>query len=378
MVPSEPPATGAAPGGTDGPRLNWSACIATLNRHDVLMVALAHLLRQSRPPAEIVVVDASDDWEAGRARAEALMRDRPGIRLDYITSPVRSSATQRNLAIGRAASDVVLMMDDDSFLHDDCAERLMEIYEADAAGEVAGIGATLVEDNPAAAASGEAPALGRKDTGRVALDRLARRALETRLGRWANRELLYQRADKLFMCYDEPRTRRVPAAVAHLDVAPAAFMPGSGMSMRRAIALKEPFDSALRYYAAFEDLDVAYRVAKHGSVLSARAARLHHFEAASGRIKRQKVITFQLLNMAVFLKRNAATPDAFLSAYRVMLWRRLLAEVLKDGLSRRWRFPQVAGVLTAMRHWREVWARDAAQIDAWYPDFQKRILDDIR
>lgn len=48
MVPSEPPATGAAPGGTDGPRLNWSACIATLNRHDVLMVALAHLLRQSR------------------------------------------------------------------------------------------------------------------------------------------------------------------------------------------------------------------------------------------------------------------------------------------------------------------------------------------
>jgi GT2 family glycosyltransferase len=357
--------------------LTWSTCIATLNRHDVLMVALTHVLRQTRPPAEIIVVDASDNWEEGRKRAEDLLEDRPEIRLDYLTSPVRSSATQRNLAIGRASSDVVFMIDDDSFLHDDCAERLMEIYEADAAGEVAGVGATLVDENPAALPADETLALGRKDTGRLSLRNLTRHALNTRLGRWANRELLYQNAEMLFIRYDEPRMRPVPAAVAHLCVVPTPFMPGCGMSARREIAAIEPFDLALRYYAAFEDLDAAYRISKHGAVMRAKRARFHHFEAASGRIKRKKVITFQLLNMAVFLKRHVADPDRFRPAYQVMLWRRLLAEFLKDGLSRRWQFPQVAGVLTAMRHWRDVWSRDRSEIDSWYPDFQKRLLEDI-
>lgn len=357
--------------------LTWSPCIATLNRHDVLMVALAHVLRQTRPPEAIVVVDASDNWEEGRARAEEMLTDRPGIRLDYMTSPVRSSATQRNLAISRASSDVVFMIDDDSFLHDDCAERLMEIYEADTGGEVAGIGATLVDENPAAAGA-DGPAIPeRKETGRVSLDRMARKALGTRLGRWINRELLYQSAEMLFLRYDEPRMRPVPDAVAHLDVQAAPFMPGSGMSFRREMGAKEPFDPALRYYAAFEDLDVAYRISRHGALLRANRARLHHFEAASGRIKRQKVIAFQLLNMAVFLKRHAADPEAHLPAYKTMMRRRLLSEFLKDALSRRWRFPQVAGVLTARRHWREVWDQDATRIDAWYPAMQKRILEDI-
>lgn len=354
--------------------LTWSSCIATLDRHDVLMVAIAHVLRQTRPPAEIVVVDASDDWEAGRRRAIELLKDRPEIRLDYITSPVRSSATQRNLAISRATSDVVLMMDDDSFLHDDCAAAMMAVYEADKDHEVAGVGATLVDENPAA---GDGGALGRKETGRVSTDRLMRKALKTPLGRWANRELLYQSAEMLFLRYDEPRPPVVPASVASLDVSAAPFMPGSGMSFRREIGNKEGFDPALRYYAAFEDLDLAYRIARHGAILRAHRMRLHHFEAAAGRIKRKKVIAFQLLNMAVFLKRHAARPDDFLPRYRVMLWRRLLAEFLKDGLSRRWQFPQVAGVLTAMRSWREVWRRDRDEIDTWYPDFQKRILEDI-
>jgi hypothetical protein len=60
-----------------------------------------------------------------------------------------------------------------------------------------------------------------------------------------------------------------------------------------------------------------------------------------------------------------------------MLWRRLVGEFLKDALSRRWEFPQVAGVLIAMRYWREIWRRDTSEIDRWYPDFQKRIIDDM-
>lgn len=355
--------------------IDWSLCIATLNRHDVLMVALRHVLRQTRLPAQIVVVDSSDNWQDGRDRARELLAAAPDIRLDYTGSPVRSSATQRNLGIEMCTSEIVFLTDDDSFLHDTCAEAIMAVYEADKDGEVAGVGATLVDENPAVASGESGPE--RKQTGVVSLAGLSRAVLSTGAGRWINREILYQSSEMLFLRYDGSRMRDVPEAVAHLDVESVPFMPGSGMSFRRELGLREPFDSVLRYYAAFEDLDVGYRLAQHGAILRAGGAQLHHFEAAAGRIKRRKVITFQLLNMALFLKRNADRPDDFQGRYRVMLWRRLLAEVLKDGLSRRWRFPQAAGVLTAMRYWREVWRRSPAELDDWYPELQKNILDEI-
>ncbi len=360
-----------------GKDLTWAPCIATLNRHDALMTALSLVLRQTRPPIEIIVVDASDDWQAGRARAEALLAGRPDLRLVYVTSPVRSSATQRNLAIELATADVVFMIDDDSFLHPTCAEELMAVYDADQHGEVAGVSALHVSENPAQIEGVGTASLERKATGRRSLGKLSRMVLSTRVGRWINREILFQNHDMLFIRYDEPRERRIPDTVSHLDVTATAFMPGSGMSCRRSIALLEPFDTTLRYYAAFEDFDFAYRVARHGALLRARKARLHHFEAAAGRIKRKKVIAFQLMNMAVFLKKNSPSPDDFRLRYRVMLWRRLVAEFLKDGLSRRWEFPQVAGVLIAMRYWQEIWRRDSSEISSWYPDFQKRVIDDM-
>lgn len=201
------------------------------------------------------------------------------------------------------------------------------------------------------------------------------RLLRTKLGRWFNRKVLFQNKDELFLKYDEPRVKQVPAGLGHLNVLPVSFMPGSAMTVRRAVALKEPFDTALRYYAAFEDLDVAYRYARHGAVLRAVDARLHHFEAEGGRVKRKKLVIFQLLNMVVFLKRHADRPDDWIGPYKAMLRRRLLGEILKDGLSGRWDFPQTAGVLTVMRQWRDVWSRDAEELDLWYPDFQKTILD---
>lgn len=359
--------------------LTWSTCIATLNRHDALMVALTHVSRQTRRPSEVIVVDTSDNWEEGKLRAQELLKDCPEISLDYLTSAVRSSATQRNLAISRASSDIVMMIDDDSFLHDDCAEKIMEVFEADTEALVAGVGARIVDENPAQhEPSADAPQLQQKNTGRRSTNHLRSFAMSTRLGRWFNREILFQNAQSLFLCYDEPRERKVPECVAHLKVRDTVFMPGSGMAYRRVLSEKEKFDTALRYYAAFEDLDLAYRLARHGALLRAGSARYHHFEAASGRIKREKIVTFQLLNMAVFLKRHAKDPDVFLGKYRIMLLRRLLSEFLKDGLSQRWRFPQVAGALNAMKHWREIWSRDAAEIDSWYPEFQKRILENIK
>jgi GT2 family glycosyltransferase len=363
----------------NAPLPNWSLCIATLNRAEVLLRTLAFAAEQTCPPSQIVVIDVSEDWQQTAVRAADLMAAWPDIELLYQTHPVRSSATQRNAGLLLCEHDIVFMIDDDSFMHHDCAAQILQVYAADPDHAVACVAARLVPDLPTvqpAQTGTDTAQLARKSSGRRSgSDGLKAHILRTRLGRWFNRKVLFQNKDELFLKYDEPRDKQVPAGLSHLNVLPVSFMPGSAMTVRRDVALREPFDTALRYYAAFEDLDVAYRYARHGAVLRAVDAKLHHFEAAGGRVKRKKLVIFQLLNMVVFLKRHAAQPDDWIRPYRAMLRRRLLGEILKDALSGRLNFPQTAGVLTVMCHWRDVWSRDSEELDRWYPDFQKTILE---
>ena len=54
-------------------RPDWAWCIATYNRHDMLERTCALALAQSVPPAEIVITDASADWDSGQARISHLV-----------------------------------------------------------------------------------------------------------------------------------------------------------------------------------------------------------------------------------------------------------------------------------------------------------------
>jgi len=357
---------------------DWSLCIATLNRRSALMRTLAFAARQTCPPRQIVVVDVSDDWEESRTEAERLLAPFPGIALDYVTSTIRSSATQRNAGIALCRHDIVFLLDDDSFLYPNAAEEVLSVYAADSAAEVAAVSIVMVPDLPAEleGMAQEAP-LERKESGLRRASGLQTRLLRTRLGRWFNRKVLFQSKHELFILYDGLRKRPVPAALGNFDVTSVAFVTGGASAVRRDVALAEPFDTALRYYAAMEDLDVAYRYARHGALLRANRAHLHHFEAAGGRLKRKKLVTFQLLNMVVFLKRHATDPDHFISVYRRLLPRRLLGEAIKDLLAGRFDLPQARGVVTVMRNWRKVWECDTATIDDWYPAIQKQLLEEM-
>ncbi|MFC3631256.1 glycosyltransferase family A protein [Paracoccus angustae] len=362
--------------GLSRPMLTWSLVIPTYNRREVLLRVLPPALGQTVPPVQVVIVDSSRDWQDTRDAVRAIAARHPAIRLDYLQAETPSSATQRNQGVEQAIGDIVVMIDDDSFLYPDYAERILAVYAADARGVLAGVNGVNVPvmfDAHAEASAG----LAHKDDTQDRIRGLRDRIMRYRLGRWISRRILFQDMHALFLKYDGERGLEVPAEFAGLAVSPMTFMSGHGLSVRRRIALAEPLDRSLRYYAALEDLDASYRYGRHGLLLRADGARLHHFEVAGGRVKRRTATTFQLLNMLVFIKRNARRPEAWLATYRWMLWRRLLGETIKDALSRRWDFPQAKGVLTAMRCWREVWAIPVADLDGWYPGYQRAILDRI-
>jgi glycosyltransferase involved in cell wall biosynthesis len=354
--------------------LTWSLCIPTYNRRTVLLRALKLALQQTRPPVQIVIVDSSDDYADTRTLAQAMCADYPDIRLDYLQANERSSSTQRNQAVQQCTGDIIMMIDDDTFLYPDCIEQMAAIYAADTGNALAGVNAINVPTMPDATA---AAGLSKKDTGRDTLAGLRARMLRFRLGKWINNKVLFQDMNALFLKYDGARDDQIPPEFAGMHVTPMTFMSGHGLSVRRDIALAEPLDTALRYYAALEDLDASYRYGRHGLMLRANDARLHHFEVAGGRVKRKTATVFQLLNVLIFIKRHAPDPDSWLGTYRLMLWRRLFGETVKDVLSRRWSLPQASGVWIAIRAWRQVWNTETDQLDDWYPDFQKTILDRI-
>ena len=126
--------------------MDYSVVVATRNRLDALKLSLPLLLAQTRPPLVIIVVDSTDAPEPIRGIVVEVART-TAIPVSYLHSAPGASL-QRNLGLARARGAVTLFPDDDSMFFPDAMERVMRIYERDAAGLIGGVCAS---EMPAAA-----------------------------------------------------------------------------------------------------------------------------------------------------------------------------------------------------------------------------------
>ncbi|HEY8926198.1 MAG TPA: glycosyltransferase, partial [Polyangia bacterium] len=94
-----------------GNATTWALTVATYKRHQILAECVKRALRQTVGPAEIVIVDASPNWQEGKVAIEALCRE-AGVPCQYVEASVPSSAVQRNQGIALARADVLFMIDD--------------------------------------------------------------------------------------------------------------------------------------------------------------------------------------------------------------------------------------------------------------------------
>lgn len=120
--------------------LTASVVIPTYNRADYVDVCLDHLHRQTVPPREIVVVDASP----GPGTRHVVERHE-GV--EYIHSPHGrgTTATSRAMGLARTTADVVAFVDDDAYPRPDWLEQLLRRY---ADPSVAGVGGRAVNGQP--------------------------------------------------------------------------------------------------------------------------------------------------------------------------------------------------------------------------------------
>ncbi len=349
--------------------LHWALVVPTYNRRLALRTSLEFALRQTRPPAEVVVIDASDDWRESRAQVldEVAPLDR-SVRFRYEAARVRSSTTQRNQGIDRARADVLFMLDDDSFMYPDCAERVMEIYDADERTLVAGVGPreVFVSPDPEKTRASIAPPDPR--------DRAKARKLVKRA---RNRIKSLFDIERVLLPYDRDYPQHeIPEELAGFDVAATNYLSGMRMTWRAEWARAERFDETLRRYAAAEDMDFSYRMSRHGIILNALGARLHHTQDESARLTRHTRALLGLLNIAYLYRRNGYDPERMFQRYRGRLLERLAFDAVRDLLKLRTSLPYARADARALGMLHTILAVDEGELADWYGQLQSEILEE--
>ena len=105
----------------DSASLTASVAVVTYNRVDFVAKCVDHLLVQTRPPLEIIVVDSSTGDDTAR-----LVRDRfPMVRYAVCAAGRGATATARNISFHMAKGDILAFVDDDAFAEPDWLEQLL-------------------------------------------------------------------------------------------------------------------------------------------------------------------------------------------------------------------------------------------------------------
>jgi glycosyltransferase involved in cell wall biosynthesis len=353
--------------------LSWGLCVATLDRPEVLRICVEHALMQNRRPSEIVITDASDDWEEHRDQITGLVTP-SGTRLIYQKAAKRSLTVQRNQGIREASADVLFLFDDDAFMLPGCAEAIMAVYEKDRRGKISCVAAAATLDDPRQA---DAPDISRKERSQASQRGGLSQRLPSGLKKFITKYLLLIDLEQRFIPYDAigygPKPG-VPAGVSEDEVFAVGLVSGFRITVRRRVALIEKFDEGLIAYCPAEDLDATYRFLRHGANVVAKNARLYHHEAAASRLKRRKVAELSALNIAYFLRAKSKQLAAHCAIFYLWSLRMFASAALRDLVGRRWDFPDTMGTAAAISRSVSVFRRAGNDLLPWYEDVQYEIL----
>lgn len=225
----------------------FSVVIPTRNRAAVLRRTLESLAAQSCQPAQIILVDASEDEATRCLCVEQPVR---GLNAEVVwrAARARGAASQRNQGVQECRHAVIGFFDDDILLEPDCVARLWRTLQSDAG--LGGVNAMITNQRyqPPGRASRLMFCLmaGRREASYAGLV----------LGPAVN--LLPEDRDDL------------PEAV------PVEWLNTTCTLYRREALPEPPFSADFTGYSLMEDLALSLTVGRRWKLANARAARIYH------------------------------------------------------------------------------------------------------
>jgi glycosyltransferase involved in cell wall biosynthesis len=272
--------------------MSYTIVVATRNRLDALRLSIPRMLEQAYAPAQLIVVDSSDDHEpvAEFIRSATKGKD---VAVETIHS-ARGLTLQRNVGLERVRHPLVFFPDDDSIWFPGVAEAIMAVYERDTAGAISAVCAYESLSPPPGFLKVTANyTMSKVDRVKQPLI-LFRSRIEDRLfpdpGRVLARSLI--------------ANAHPPSWLKEANISLAGWMTGFRMTFRTEVARRIKFDENLTRYSLFEDRDASYGAWREGAVVATPAARVFHYRSPERRDSGRRMGATQLLNLAYIIAKH--------------------------------------------------------------------------
>jgi glycosyltransferase involved in cell wall biosynthesis len=272
--------------------LSFDIVIATRNRPEALALSIPLILGQSRQPDKLIVIDSSDDHTPV---AEAVAKAAAGWRGEVIVEHSGPGLPhQRNVGLAHVSADVTIFPDDDSLFHPGVSQAMMEVYERDTDGVIAGVCA-VPDLRPPAGVLPESSYRMTKTHRREARSQRLRSRLDKRLSHLNPAKFV---GDALMARQSRPDW------VGTYEVPLVEYMTGFRMSFRTDRIRAVGFDETLSGYALNEDIDASLAVAHHGLLVGARSARIYHHRFPGGRPEPYRSAAIGILNPVYVISKH--------------------------------------------------------------------------
>jgi glycosyltransferase involved in cell wall biosynthesis len=227
--------------------LPLTVVIPTRNRAAALRRTLESLAAQSSQPAELIIVDASENSATRSVCVEQVV---PGLRSDvsWDRADVAGAATQRNQGVRASSQSVMGFMDDDILFEPLCFARLWSALQSDP--NLGGVNAMITNQRY-------------QTPGRIS--RFVFRLMAGRAeGSYAGRVL-------------GPAVNLLPEDGDDLpEIVPVEWLNTTCTLYRREALPDPPFPDHFTGYSLMEDLTLSLTVGKCWKLANARTARIYH------------------------------------------------------------------------------------------------------
>jgi len=262
--------------------LTISVIIPTLNRRDDLIAAVESLLRQSREPEELIIVDQSKGEESERA-VERLFAGRKGeTRLVYVHDKNITGLTQaRNIGISRSLGNIIFFFDDDVVLEQEYLENVVKVFEQDHKGTIGAVYGRIIHPNRNRPFS------------------LKQIIMETGYRMITEIFLLTKSGSGRFRMSGFPTHPHPLIKGRYVEC-----LSGACMAFRRTVFQDISFDENLTGYAYMEDSDISKMLSAHYKIYYEPSARLKHNVSPRGRLNRYEVSRMLVVNHYYLSKKN--------------------------------------------------------------------------
>lgn len=341
--------------------LSWGLIVITYNRAGFLHECLKHVLSQTRPPSEVVVVDASNNWQETHNTVLDHYADHwKDIRLVYEPAKVRSIPFQRNQALDLSQADVIFSLDDDIYLEPDAASIIMQGYDRDTKEEIAMIGGHFTAAPPSQKTDHIGDAGPAKRAGIID-------AIKYHLEQSLTLESHFVPYGKPVAFIDPPES------VRDLELVASGLLNGGRTTFRRKYGVKSRWSTLLRYYATHEDSDFSYRMSYFGQIMVAPNAGFFHADGAEARPDRFKINTIRVRNLMAL--HRVSSENRLRSAWRLLLSFGYFTGLylLIDPARKRFTLPIARSYLMGILQIPVYMFYPFRDFSAWYTDKQERM-----